>query len=137
VKHTGAKILLVQEGIRLAEGNGAQRREVDRRELVMIHPHSERSYRKHPAGSLFALKKMSELGKAKAVLVAHDLQLQRPIGTSSRRRKRGRSGGTSKSSSRMFPRRPFPAIPLNAHRGGFRYKFIELFWSARATIWLR
>ena len=130
-KHTGAKILLVQEGIRLAE------KEMERsdgksirRELVMIHPHSERSYVNTLQAACFALKKMSELGKAKAVLVAHDLQLQRAHWDIVKAKKARPEWRHIEIIVPHVPQTPFPGDSAQWHtRGGFRYKFIELFWS--------
>ncbi len=131
MKNTGAKTLLVQEGIRLAamEMEAGSGKPLGR-ELVLIHPHSERNYVDTLEAVHLALKKMSELGRSRAVLVAHELQLQRAFWDLCKVRKARREWKDIEIIKPHVPKTPFPGNSLHWHtRGSLRYKLAELFWS--------
>jgi len=131
LENTTSKALLVQEGIRLAAMEiEAESGKPIQRDLVMIHAHNEKNYVNTLQAAYFAFKKMSELGKSKAVLVAHDLQLERAYWDLVKVRKTRPEWKHIEIIVPRIPKTPFPGDSIQWHaRGGFRYKFIELFWS--------
>ncbi len=131
IKNTGARTLLVQEGTRLAALETiAKGGKPGGQELVMIHPHDESNYVDTLQAARFALRKMKQLGKTRAVLVAHDLQLERASWDFAKVKRTQPEWQSIEIIIPRIPKTPFPGKSRQWHtRGGFRYKFIELFWS--------
>lgn len=131
LKNTAARTLLVQEGIRLAA------MEIERetgqpagRQLVMIHPHDEKRYIDTLEACGLALARMTELGRSRAVLVAHDLQLRRAYWDILKARRARAEWRRIEVIVPRIPKTPFPGDSRHWHtRGRLRYKFVELFWS--------
>lgn len=78
LEHTNAGTLLVQEGVRTAAVNSnVAEHNASGKKLVRIHRRIESIDMNTFQTAYCALEKMEALGKREAVLVAHDLQLQR------------------------------------------------------------
>jgi uncharacterized SAM-binding protein YcdF (DUF218 family) len=131
LKKTAAKTLLVQEGIRLAAVEMQEKGPKPvQRDLVMIHPHKETNYVNTLQAAYYSLKKMGELGKSRAVLVAHDLQMQRAYWDLAKIKKSRPEWKDIEIIVPRVPQTPFPGHSLHWHtRGGLRYRLSELFYS--------
>ena len=116
LKNKAAPTLLLQEGTRLAALEWeAENGEPIGRELVLIHPHDEENYVNTLQAAFLALNKMSESGKSRAGLAAHDLQLKRAF-QSFLKVKKSRSEWSSFEI--ILPKIPLsPPFPAMAHPG--------------------
>lgn len=129
--HTKADTLLVQEGVWAAVCKSTEATcEKIGRTLIRIHCHDEDIDVNTFQAAYCALEKMEELGKKSAILIAHDLQLERVAWDFDRLKQ---SRGSWSDFTFVVPKIPkTPSLKNSAQlrtRSRLVYSFVELFWS--------
>lgn len=129
LKNTSAKTILVQEGVWVAACEASNTTcTIDGREIKRIHLHDETNYVNTLETAFCAMEEMKKLDEKKAILVAHDLQLQRV------------AWDFERVSQEMCPdctfvipnmlNTPYPTDSVHWHtRNEFIYKIVELIGS--------
>jgi hypothetical protein len=130
--HTGADIILAQEGVMDAADFVKTSRSVT---IYSIHKHDPKKYVNTMETAYCALSTLQHLnltGRPQVVLIAHDLQLKRSEWDFTRIQQRNPEWENIELIIPKIPDTPYPAHPAPGqwHTGGqFRYKLGELFWA--------
>jgi len=127
IDNTSATTIFVQEGVWVAAcGVSADRCTYSGRELKRIHFHDENIYVNTLDTAFCAMEQMAKFDKSKAVLVTHDLQLQRATWDIERVKQRS----DWQSFTFVIPEIPDTPYPANSvqwqTRNQFIYKVVEL-----------
>lgn len=130
LEHTRADTLLVQEGVLEAYISSDTRRKAPGKKLLRIHRHIEGIDMNTFRTAYCALEQMDALGKRQAVLVAHDLQLQRAAWIFEKLKLARPNGADLSFVVPEIPPTPFPADSDQLRtRWKLLYIFCELFGS--------
>ena len=131
IENTLANIILVQEGVWVAGCKTSDTTcSVSDREIKRIHSHKEGIYVNTLEAAFYAIEQMEKLGKKKAILVAHHLQLQRAALDFEIVRQTRKNWQDAKQPIFVIPQIPNTPYPHNSKhfqtRNQYFYKIIEL-----------
>ena len=131
LKHTTADTILVQEGVWVAVCPGSDKNcQVSGRELYRIHRDDRQIDVNTLEMAFCAMQRMEQLGKTKAVIVAHDLQLERAAWDFEKVKRSRKNWRHFKFIVPKIPGTPFPEDSHQKRtRSRLYYKFVELFLS--------
>ena len=131
IENTKAKTVLVQEGVWVAACKTSDRScKKAGRSLIRIHLHDDKIDMNTIETAFCALQKMEQLGKNKAILIAHDLQLQRAAWDFEKLKKARIEWQNYVFVVPQIPDTPFPENSRQLRTGcSMLYKMVELFLS--------
>jgi hypothetical protein len=129
LERSRATTLIVQEGVLIAAGKGGRQYGAPGRTVLRMHRHNA-EYVDTLDAAACALEQMERLGRRRALVVAHDLQLARAVADLHRVAQTNPRWRDMEFVVPAVPPTPFPAGSVHWHtRGFYRYATVELFVS--------